>query len=183
MTDAVMLLLQQTTTTTSAQLGQSFVFDLQVGAVLGFAATLIGSFGVWYLSKCNRKKRIRKALVAELNHQELGRIVESLETDGPVDSEEGQSEYEVEGSELPPAGALPTTVYQSNAGNLGELPSDEVNDVVEYYSSLEAQKAIIKAIRNNEEVLSADKRDLHSGMPKLSSDKEDLVDKLGGDSD
>lgn len=182
MTDAVVLLLQQTTAT-STQSSQSFVFDLQVGAVLGFAATLIGSFGVWYISKRNRKKRLRKALVAELKHQELGRIVESLETDGPVDSEGGQSEYEVEGSELPPAGALPTTVYQSNAGNLGELPSDEVEDVVEYYSSLKAQKAIILAIRNNEEILSADKRDLHNEMPQLSSDRDDLVSKLGGEAD
>lgn len=182
MTDAVMLLLQQNTTT-SAQSGQSFVFDLQVGAVLGFAATLIASFGVWYLSKRNRKKRLRKALVAELSHQELGRIVESLGIEGPVDSEEGQSEYEVEGSELPPAGAFPTTVYQSNAGNLGELPSDEVEDVVEYYSSLESQKAIIQAIRNNEEVLSADKRDLHNEMPELSSDRDKLVIKLGGEPD
>jgi hypothetical protein len=183
MVDAIMLLLQQTTTTTSAQSSQSFVFDLQVGAILGFAATLIGSFGVWHLSKHNRKKRLRKALVAELNHQELGRIVESLETDGPVGFEEGQSDYEVEASELPPAGALPTTVYQSNVGNLGELPSDEVEDVVEYYSSLEAQKAIIQAIRNDGEVLSADKRDLHDEMPQLSSDRDDLVTKLGGEPD
>jgi hypothetical protein len=183
MNNAAMLLLQQTTTS-PAQSSQPFVFDLQVGAVLGFAATLIGSFGVWYLSRQNRKERLRKALIAELNHQELGRIVESLETDGPVDSEEGQSEYEVAGSELPPDRALPTTVYQSNAGNLGELPSDEVEDVVEYYSSLQSQKAIIKAIRNNkEEVLSADKRDLHNKMPKLSSDRDDLVTNLGGEPD
>lgn len=183
MNSAVMLIFQQTVTTTRAQSDPSFVFDLQIGAVLGFAATLIGSFGVWYLSKRNRRTRLRKALVAELNHQELGRIVESLETDGPVDSAEDQSEYDVEGSELPPAGALPTTVYQSNAGNLGELPSNEVEDVVEYYSSLESQKAIIQAIRNNEGVLSADKRDLHDRMPELRSDRDDLVTKLGGEPD
>lgn len=181
MTDAVMLMLQQTTTTASNQTGQSFAFNLQIGAILGFAATLFGSFGVWYLSKWNRKKRLRKALVAELNQQELERIVESLETDGPIDSKDGQSEYEIEGAELPPAGTLPTTMYQSNAGNLGELPSDEIEDVVEYYSSLESQKAIIEAIRNNEEIISADKRDLHNDMPDLRSDRDALITKLESD--
>ncbi|WP_158057982.1 hypothetical protein [Halorussus halophilus] len=162
------------------QSGNSFWADLQVGAVLGFAATLLASFGVWYLNKRNRKRRLRKAIVAELQKQEekVEQAVESLKTEGPVDSESSSSNYEVDASELPASGSIPTTIYESNAANLGELPSDEVEAIVNYYSTLQTQKAIIEAIRNDGGALSADKRDLHNEMPDLNTARTELIDKL-----
>lgn len=176
----IFALQQNTTSAATLQAGKSFFANLQIGAVLGFAATLIGSFGVWYLTRLNRRKRLRRAIVAELQKQEekIGRIVESLDTDGPVAEEAESNEYEITASDLPPAGSIPTGIYQSNASNIGELPSEEVDDIVDYYSALQTQKATIKAIRGDEEVLTADKRDLHEDMPDLDSKRDDLKTKL-----
>lgn len=162
------------------QSGNSFLADVQIGAILGFAATLLASFGVWYLNKRNRRKRLRKAIIAELQKQEekIEQIVESLETEGPIDSDSSSDEYGIEASELPASGSIPTTIYETNAANLGELPSDEVEAIVNYYSTLQTQKAVIEAIRNDEEVLSADKRDLHNEMPGLDTSRGNLINKL-----
>ena len=108
----------------------------------------------------------------------MGRILESLDTDDPIDESRESNEYEVETSDLPPADSIPTVIYQSNASNIGELPSEEVDDIVDYYSALQTQKATIEAIRNEDEVLTADKRDLHQGIPDLNSKRNDLKDKL-----
>ena len=181
MLETLILTLQQNATSTATgQAGSSFSANLQLGAILGFAATLIGSFGVWYLSRLNRRKRLRRAIVAELQKQEkiMGRILESLDTDDPIDESRESNEYEVETSDLPPADSIPTVIYQSNASNIGELPSEEVDDIVDYYSALQTQKATIEAIRNEDEVLTADKRDLHQGIPDLNSKRNDLKDKL-----
>lgn len=181
MLETLIFTLQQNgTSTATGQAGNSFLANLQSGAILGFAATLIGSFGVWYLSRLNRRKRLRRAIVAELQKQEekIGRIVESLDTDGPIDEDKESNEYKIEASDLPPSGSIPTVIYQSNASNIGELPSEEVDDIVDYYSALQTQKAIIEAIRNDDEVLTADKRDLHQDMPDLDSKRNDLKNKL-----
>jgi len=174
------VLQQNTTGTVTEHAGNSLFANIQNGAILGFAATLIASFGVWYLSRLNRRNRLRRAIVAEIQKQEeqIGKIVESLDTDGPVGEDEDAKRYEVEASDLPPAGSIPTVIYQENASNLGELPSNEVDDVVDYYSALQTQKATIEAIRNEEQVLTADKRDLHQDMPSLDSKRIELKSTL-----
>lgn len=165
-----------------AQVGDSIIGDVQVGALLGFSATLLAAFGVWYLDKRNRRKRLRKALIAELEKQDerFGRIVESLEADSAVGSDDNG--YEVEPSDLPPADSLPTTIYESNASNLGELSSEEVEAVVNYYATLQTQKATIRAIREDEIMLTADKKDLHEDMPKLDRSRDNLISTLEGNS-
>lgn len=181
MIEVISLTLQQNTTSAAAeQIGNTFIIDIQVGTLLGFTVTLLASFGVWLLNKWYRRQRLRKAIVAELRKQDkkVKQIVESLETDRPIDLDDESTNYTVEASDLPPAGSLPTTIYQSNAANLGELPSDEVEAIVDYYSALQTQKATIAAIRSNEDVLSADKRDLHNYMPALKEDRRDIVNKL-----
>lgn len=173
--------LQQTTSTIVTEASNSPVFtDITTGALLGFAATMIAAFGVWYLNKRNRRNSIRKAIVAELEKQEeeLDRIIESLGMDGPIDADDGADSYEIDSSDLPPSGSIPTTVYHSNAANLGELPGGEVEEIVDYYSNLNKQIAIIEAVRKDEDVLPADKRSLHTEMPKVGTDRTDLVSKL-----
>lgn len=171
---------QNATTAITEQSGTSFFADFQVGALLGFVATLFASFGVWCLNKRNQRQRLRRAIVAELRKQKekVERTVESLETEGPVDSDGSSDKYDVDASELPASDSIPTAIYETNAVNLGELPSDEVEAIVDYYSALQTQKAIIEAIRNDEEVLSADKRDLHKNMPALSTARKNLINKL-----
>lgn len=175
------LLIQQNATSTVAQTGNSFWGEIQWGTFFGVAATLSVGFGVWYLNKRNLRIRLRRAVVAELKQQEdsIQRMVESLQTrDSHDTADEG---YEVAPSDLPPPGSMPTTIYESNASNLGELPSNEVEDIVSYYSSLQTQKATIVAIRNDETVVNADKRELHNNMPDIDSDRKSLISKLEDD--
>jgi DNA-binding transcriptional regulator YhcF (GntR family) len=84
----------------------------------------------------------------------------------------------VEPPELPPAGTLPSHIYESNAGNLGILSSDEVTNTVEYYSSLLTQKAIIESIRTDGEAITPDQKELHDNMPKLEDDRTELIETL-----
>lgn len=174
-------LLTQTTPTATASVqgGSGILSGIGTGAVLGFFATLLSSFGLLYLRRKHRQDRLRRAIIAELEKQDLERIVESLQTDGTgdVDTEDSE-EYPVGPSDLPPADSIPTSIYEGNAGNLGTLPAEEVSVVVEYYSSLLSLKSIIRAIRNDESVLSADKKELHEELPELESDRGQLLTTL-----
>lgn len=171
------LLTQATpTATASAQGGSGILSGIGTGAILGFFATLLSSFGLLYLRRKHRRDRLRRAIIAELEKQDLERIVESLQTDGlgDVDTEDSE-EYPVGPSDLPPADSIPTSIYEGNAGNLGTLPAEEVSEVVEYYSSLLTLKSIIRAIRNDESVLSADKKELHDELPDLESGRGEIL--------
>lgn len=178
---SLFLLLTQAipTTTASSQGGFGILSGIETGAVLGFFATLLSSFGLLYLRRKHHRDRLRRAIIAELEKQDLERIVESLQTDGTGDVDTEDSEdYPVDPSDLPPADSVPSSIYEGNAGNLGTLPAEEVSEVVEYYSSLLTLKSIIRAIRNEQSVLSADKKELHEELPDLESDRNQLLTTL-----
>jgi hypothetical protein len=164
------------TATASAQGGSGILSGIGMGAILGFVATLLSSFGLLYLRRKLRRDRLRRAIIAELKKQDLEQIVESLQTDeiGDVDTEDSE-DYRVNPSDLPPADSIPTSIYEGNTGNLGTLPAEEVSVVVEYYSTLLTLKSIIRAIRNDETVLSADKKELYEELPGLESDRSQLL--------
>lgn len=167
------------TAAASAQGGSGILSGIETGAILGFFATLLSSFGLLYLRRKHRRNRLRRAMIVELEKQDLERIVESLQTDGTRDVDTEDSEkYPVDPSDLPPADSIPTSIYEGNTGNLGTLPAEEVSEVVEYYSTLLTLKSIIRAIRSDESVLSADKKELHEKLPDLESDKVQLIGTL-----
>ncbi|WP_152419115.1 hypothetical protein [Natrinema gari] len=181
MSTALLSLLVQTTTdaNNSTQGSSELLSGIGTGAILGFVATLLSSFGLLYLRRKHRRDRLRRAIIAELEKQDLERIVESLQMDETTDIDtEDSEEYPVRPSDLPPADSIPTSIYEGNTGNLGTLPEKEVSEVVEYYSSLLALKSIIQAVRNEESVLSADKKELHDELPNLESDRKELLTSL-----
>lgn len=178
---SLLLLLTQNTTdaAASAQNGSGLLSEIGTGAILGFFATLLSSFGLLYLRRKHRRDRLRRTAIAELKKQDLGRIVESLQTDEASDVDiENSENYPIEPSDLPPADSIPTIIYEANAGNLGTLPEKEVTKIVEYYSSLLVLKSIIRAIRNEDSVLSADKKELYEKLPAMETDKEQLLTTL-----
>lgn len=153
--------------------------DVSLGTWIGFVVTLITTFGLLIIRWWRRRVKLRRSLIAELEQQDLQSVIEPLQSaEATTNAGGSQDPPPVEPSELPPAGTLPTHIYESKAGNLGILSSDEVTDIVEYYSTLLIQKAIIKSIRTDEDAITADQKELRDTMPGLEDDRTDLIETL-----
>lgn len=157
----------------------SILADVSIGTWLGFVVTLVASFGVLRVRRERRKTKLRRALVAELEQQDLDRVVSAVNaSEAAVPPGESNGNPDLDPSELPPAGTLPTQIYTSNTGNLGILSEDEVTDTVAYYSTLLTQKAIIQAIRSGDGAVAADQKELRDTLPGLEDDRSDLMETL-----
>lgn len=77
-------------------------------------------------------------------------------------------------SEVPPSGTIPTMIYESNIGRLGLLKSSELTDIVEFYSQVLHHKAIIDAIRQDENVPEPDQEDLYDSITTLEHQRQHL---------
>lgn len=153
--------------------------DVSIGTWLGFLATVGTSFGVLYIRRERRKTKLRRSLVAELEQHDLSRVTEAVSaSESAVPPDESIERLELEPSELPPAGTLPTQIYTSNTANLGILPEQEVADIVSYYSTLLTQKAIIRDIRSSDDVVTADQKELRDTVPDLNDDHSSLLQTL-----
>lgn len=157
----------------------SILADISIGTWLGFIVTLIASFGAIHVRRERRKTKLRRALAAELKQQDLNRIIKAVNaSEAAVPPGESRETPDLDPSELPPAGTLPTQIYTSNTGNLGILSEDEVTDTVSYYSTLLTQKTVIRAIRSGEGAVAADQKELRDTLPDLEKDRTDLVKTL-----
>ncbi len=81
-------------------------------------------------------------------------------------------------SDVPPAGSIPTTIYESNVGQLGLLCRQDLTDVVEFYSDVLRYKAIITAVRSGEDIPEPDQKDLYDSISSLEHRRRSL---FGGD--
>lgn len=84
------------------------------------------------------------------------------------------SSEELKPSEIPPIGTIPTVIYESNIGRLGLLKSGELTKLVEFYSKVLHHKAIIDAIRKNEDVPEPDQQDLYKSIQDLEEHRQHL---------
>ena len=157
----------------------SIFTDVSIGTWIGFIVTLIASFGVLHVRRERQKIKLRRALIAELEQHDLNRVITAVRaSEAAVAPGETSENLELEPAELPPAGTLPTQIYTSNTGNLGTLSKNEVDDIVEYYSTLLIQKSIIRTIRSGDDAVAADRKELRDTIPSLEDDRSDLVDTL-----
>jgi hypothetical protein len=157
----------------------SILTDVSLGTWIGFLVTLIASFGALYLRRERQKTKLRRALVAELEQQDLDRVISTVTAaEEAIPPGEPSESPDLDPAELPPAGTLPTQIYTSNTGNLGILSEDEVEDTVSYYSTLLTQKAIIRTIRSGDGAVAADQKELRETVPDLEDDRTDLVETL-----
>lgn len=157
----------------------SILSDVSIGTWLGFIITIVASFGVLYVRRERQKTKLRRSLIAELEQQDLDRVIKTVKAaQEAVPPGESSESPELDPGELPPAGTLPTQIYTSNTGNLGILSKLEVVDTVAYYSALLTQKSIIQAIRSGENTVAADQKELCDTIPDLEDDRSDLVQLL-----
>lgn len=77
-------------------------------------------------------------------------------------------------SEVPPSGTIPTIIYESNIGRLGLLKSSELTDIVEFYTQVLHHKAIIDAIRQDQNVPEPDQEDLYDSITTLEHQRQHL---------
>jgi hypothetical protein len=157
----------------------SILTDVSLGTWLGFVVTLITSVGVYLLRRSQQKTKLRRSLVSELEEQDLDRVIKAVNSsESAVPPDDNGESPELDPSELPPAGTLPTQIYTSNAGSLGILSQDEVDDIVSYYSGLLTQKAIINSIRSDNGSMAADQKELRDKITDLEDKRSSLVDTL-----
>jgi hypothetical protein len=157
----------------------SIFTDVSLGTWLGFLITLIASFGVYVYRRKQQKTKLRRSLTSELEQQDLDQVINAVNSSESAVPPDDKGEIpELDSSELPPAGTLPTQIYTSNAGNLGILSQDEVDDIVSYYSGLLTQKAIIESIRSDNEAMTADQKELRNKITDLEDERSSLVDTL-----
>lgn len=157
----------------------SIITDVSIGTWLGFIVTVATGLLVLYLRREHRKTNLRRSLIAELEQQDLDRVIAAVHaSESAVPPDDSMEPTELEPPELPPAGTLPTQIYTSNAANLGILSEQEVQDTVEYYSTLLTQKAIVRAIRSGDGSMVADQKELRETVPELEDDRTSLVQML-----
>lgn len=80
-------------------------------------------------------------------------------------------------SDVPPAGSIPTNIYESNVGRLGLLRRQDLIDVVEFYSDVLRYKSIITAVRSGEDIPEPDQKDLYDSISSLEHRRQTLFGK------
>lgn len=157
----------------------SILIDVSIGTWLGLIVTAGTTLSALQIRRKRRKTKLRRALVAELEQQDLDRVINAVNASkAAVPPGESNESPELNPAELPPAGTLPTQIYASNAANLGILSEEEVKDTVEYYSALLTQKSIIRSIRSGDGAVAADQKELRDAVPNMEEDRSDLVETL-----
>lgn len=139
--------------------------------------TVVGSFFLYNKRRADRKRALRSSLRTEI-HQMTSLDSLANELDNLTATPPAQP---IPSSKLPPSGVLPTRVYEGNVQSLGLLDEDVRNSVVEFYSKISNQKALIQGIRNGDGIPGADHKELYETIPQLKEDRECLLSQLDHD--
>lgn len=138
---------------------------------LPVAATLLsGGLAVYVARQLWERHKLRAALKTEI------RSMKGLETCSAAmkSRKRSPSNEPLKPSEVPPSGTIPTMIYESNIGRLGLLKSDNLTDIVEFYSQTLHHKAIIDAIRQDQNVPEPDQEDLYDSITALEQQRQQL---------
>ena len=141
------------------------IFD---GVSLGIFATLLSGVVVYAVRQHYERRKLEKALRTELEHMTgLEECADSLE----------RSSSPLNPDEVPPGQSISTSVYDANAARLGLLNSEDLTEVVEFYSKLARYKAVMDSVRSGE-VLEADEDDLCDSIGEVESKRQTLIKEL-----
>lgn len=145
-----------------------FTTSLLGGVSLGIFATLLSGVLVYAIRQHYERRKLEKALRTELEHMTgLEECADSLERSSPPTNPD----------EVPPGKSISTSVYDANAARLGLLDSEDLTEVVEFYSKLARYKGIMDSVRSGE-VLEADENDLCDSISEVESKRQTLIDEL-----
>ncbi|WP_380680613.1 hypothetical protein [Salinigranum sp. GCM10025319] len=145
-----------------------------VPAWVSIAATLLGGGILAYgVRQVWSGHKLKKALKAEIQSMKgLENCKNSMNSRKSPPSDKPLSP-----SDVPPAGSIPTTIYESNVGQLGLLRRKDLTDVVEFYSDVLRYKAIITAVRSGDDIPEPDQKDLYDSISSLEDRRQSLFGK------
>lgn len=135
------------------------------------AVTLLsGGLVVYIVRQIWERRKLQDALKTEI------RSMKGLETCSTAmqSRTRSPSNEPLKPSDVPPSGTIPTIIYESNISRLGLLKSDELTDLVEFYSQVLHHKAIIDAIRQDEDVPEPDQEELYDAVTALEQQRQQL---------
>jgi len=145
-----------------------------VPAWISIAATLLGGGILAYaVRQVWSGHKLKKALKAEIQSMKgLKNCKNSMNS-----RKSSPSDKPLSPPDVPPAGSIPTTIYESNVDRLGLLCRQDLTDVVGFYSDVLRYKAIITAVRSGEEIPEADQKDLYDSISSLEHRRQSLFGK------
>lgn len=141
------------------------------GVIVGVLITFLAGISVYFVRQLVERLKLRKALQVEI--QQMSGIKQCAESMQRINFQ--PSSRNLQPDEVPPAGAIPTVVYESNAGRLGLLSASELNDIVAFYSKVLHYKAIIAAVRREEGVPNPDQKDLYNSIGDLQEQRNGIT--------
>lgn len=152
-----------------------------IGSFLGLLIpgliTVLGSYYIYKKRRGDKKRALQSALKTEVQQMQslenLSEELENLSTPPPAKP--------IPSSKLPPSGVFPTDLYEGNVQSLGLLDDGVQDDIVEFYSGVLNQKALIQGIRGEEAIPEADHKDLYETVPELVDQRNQLLSRLGDD--
>jgi hypothetical protein len=172
----ITLIVNNSSTTTPPALG--LLENPAIGNVFLLLASIIGiagSFILYEKRKSDNRAKLKRALAFEIREMDLEETVDTLESinDPPPQTRLNEAQ-------IPPADALPTTVYESNTGDLGLLDESEIDEVVDFYTTIIKYKSVIRAIREDpDEAPMPDHETLVNQISDISERQDELLGLLG----
>lgn len=137
--------------------------------VLGLIATVIigflGSFGLYWNQRRDRRRKLRKALRSEIN------AMSDIENMAKTVTESG---IDFDGWPFPHTSPIINEVYSGNTSDVGILSDSEVDKVVEYYS-------LASDIERGIEAVHAEREDALSQKPFMTIHKILYLNNLRGE--
>jgi len=149
---------------TLLQFGLTRVTATLISAAIGFSGGLLSSFGLYWLQGRRRKKSLRRALYTELEI--------------PADVIQRANRQNPDSFTGPFHGDIPTTMYESQAVDLGRLPEDEMRQLISYYSTASVAKEQLQNL-DDEDVAELF---FENTIPILKRTREDAAEELKKDS-
>jgi hypothetical protein len=144
-----------------------------VPAWISIAATLLGGGILAYgVRQAWSGYKLKKALKAEVRSMKgLKNCKNSMDSRKSPPSDKPLSP-----SDVPPAGSIPTTIYESNVSQMGLLRRKNLTDIVEFYSDVLRYKAIITAVRSGEDIPEPDQKELYDSIGSLEHRRQSLFE-------
>ncbi|MEZ3144991.1 hypothetical protein [Halobaculum sp. MBLA0143] len=136
--------------------------------VLTVLATLAAGGIAVYARYRLKKYRIEKGIKSEIAQMEGVKRCKSM----MEERDRSPTDTDLEPSELPPPQSMPTNIYESNTDKIGMMSN--VERVISFYTELLRYKAIIKRVREGEEVPKADQEDLYDRIGSLEDERQGL---------
>lgn len=145
---------------------------LLIASVIG----VVGSYLLYITRRGDRREKLKRALAFEIS--EMDQLAQASDTLEGLSNPPPQSRLSA--SKVPPAEAFPTTVYESNTSDLGLMSDDELESVVDFYTSVIQYKGIIDGLRADpDETPMPDHEMIVTAIPEIAEQRNEVLRKLG----